>query len=131
MNALEEALRSRTVGLGALARDVRSCLRKPTNVKTQDLMPYYKANIHLALKEGTDDLQITTSNSNTHMDMIDAKEGESVLLEVQISSPETLALQYQWFSNGQTISETTVHRDATNASLKRISIWKAPYTLAK
>ena len=104
LNGLEKALRSRIVGLGNLAQNVRSCLRKNPDLETEALLPYYKANIHVGLRGDKDDLQITTSQNT---DRIGAKENETVLLEIQVGTAKTLTLQYQWLKNGQPLSDGT------------------------
>ena len=113
VTALEKALKSRTVGLGAKAHEVRTHILPSKNLPGK-VLPYYRASVNV--KEHNGHLHITSSYSK-HLGKIEAKENESVLLETEVVSDLTLALEYQWLTNGEPIPESKFHRDTTKPIL--------------
>ena len=113
VTALEKALKSRTVGLGAKAHEVRTHILPSKNLPGK-VLPYYRASVNV--EEHNGHLHITSSYSK-HLGKIEAKENESVLLETEVVSDLTLALEYQWLTNGEPIPESKFHRDTTKPIL--------------
>ena len=106
---LESALRSNTVGLGALANKLPSIASLPQLPIHSETLPYLIYPLNLSVT--TEGLTFTPPNIQNMN--IRAEENGSVLLEVQATFDDTVAqkpnLKYQWLMNEQELSESVSH----------------------
>ena len=106
---LESALRSNTVGLGALANKLPSIASLPQLPIHSETLPYLIYPLNPSMT--TESLTFTPPNIQNMN--IRAEENGSVLLEVQAIFDNTVTqkpnLKYQWLMNEQELSESVSH----------------------
>lgn len=112
VNVLEKILNSHTVGLGALACEVKQYFPIEQNLAVSNQSrPYFVASVSISLKQGSNDIEGTIIYGK-NISGIDIEENGSVLLEVQVAPKEGVTLklvEYQWFMNGAPVPESKMH----------------------
>ena len=126
---LEKALKSRTVGLGALAHELRATIDtgKYLSPYEEHSLPYLVIQASLKITdEGLISLEKTGLGDDGDDDdsydeqelVIRVEENQSVLLEVQVSSDKQASyFYYQWLANGLKLRESKLYSGTTRAVL--------------
>ena len=101
---LKKALRSRTVGLGALANELDT--EKVTSDSfMQAMLSYSIVTVSANVVISPDEKRSLTYSSSSMTNYIKLEEGKSTLIEVQVSSPKRYVTEYQWCENSMDIGK--------------------------
>ena len=118
VNNLESVLKSRVVGLGVLACELRTNIARNQDLSVRNqALPYFVADIEIEY-DGFDICKVTGIYSQ-NFSRLEAEESKSVLLEIQVDKLglECRNIKYEWLLNESRVVESENHTGVTTPIL--------------